>query len=225
MFKGQPFKEELSLRLTAIRRLLDATHSSIADESEDSSSTDASRDARGLAILLMFACYENLITSICRRLLEIAQTLRVGNRRLRRGFQLFAIHNQLQSLSNVSERKIWQETGIRLLDTVLDSRSCSINPDLFPVDGSFMRRSQIELLFQLFELGDPGVILKEVWGRLDTIVAERNQIAHGNLTSEEVGRRYSIAEINHLINLWEQRWCDFIDHIESSAQTRNFFRI
>ncbi|MAZ09762.1 MAG: hypothetical protein CMN90_08800 [Sutterellaceae bacterium] len=173
----------------------------------------------------MFACYENLITSICRRLLEIAQTLRVGNRRLKRGFQLFAIHNQLQSLSNVSERKIWQETGIRLLDTVLDSRNCSINPDLFPVDGSFMKRSQIELLFQLFELGDPGVILKEVWGRLDTVVAERNQIAHGNLTSEEVGRRYSIAEINHLINLWEQRWCDFIDHIESSAQTRNFFRI
>ncbi len=167
MFNGQPFKEELSLRLTAIRRLLDATHSSTADESEDSSSTDASRDARGLAILLMFACYENLITSICRRLLEIAQTLRVGNRRLKRGFQLFAIHNQLQSLSKVSERKIWQETGIRLLDTVLDSRNCSINPDLFPVDGSFMKRSQIELLFQLFELGDPGVVLKEVWGRFD----------------------------------------------------------
>lgn len=220
MFDGQPFRDELVRRLDAVRRILVAAHPA----SPPPGAPNAGREARGLAIVLLFASYENLLTSLCRRLLEVATTLRVGNRRLRKGFRLFAVHNQFQSVSGASEGRIWRDIGPRLLDCAFDSRQCSINPNLFPSDGSFMKRSQVALFCEIFELGAPGLVLQEVWNRLDTIVTERNGIAHGRLTPEEVGRNYSLTDIQALVDLWQQRWVSFIDHIESKAQHRGFYR-
>jgi hypothetical protein len=205
--------------LDAVRRLIDAT-----DQAHNPHAPDAGREARGLAIVLLFASYENLLKSLCRRLLEIASTLRVGNRRLRKGFRLFAVHNQFRSASRASDRKIWRDIGPSLMACVFDSRQCSIDPNLFPSDGSFMKRSQVSLFCEIFELGDPGFILKEIWDRLDTIVTERNGIAHGSLTPEEVGRNYSLTDIKTLVSVWQLRWVSFIDHIESKAQNRVFYR-
>jgi hypothetical protein len=220
MFDGQPYRDELIRRLNTIQHILDATHITPLP----AAIPDAGREARGLAIVLLFASYENLLTSLCRRLLEVAGTLRVGNRRLRKGFRLFAVHNKLRSVSNVSEGKIWRGKGLELLDCAFDSKYCSIDPNLFPSDGSFMKCSQVTIFCEIFELGDPGPILREVWDRLDTIVTQRNGIAHGGLTPEEVGRNYSLSDIQILMNLWLQRWTSFIDHIEARAQNREFYR-
>ncbi len=220
MFDGQPYRVELIRRLGTIRRMLDATHPAPSP----AAGPDAGREARGLAILLLFASYENLLTSLCRRLLEIASGLRVGNRRLRPGFRLFSVHNQLQAIPGASDGRIWRDIGPRLLDCAFDSRQCTINPNLFPADGSFMKRSQVALFCDVFELGNPGPILQEVWGRLDTVVTERNGIAHGRLTPEEVGRNYSLGDIRTLVDLWEERWVAFIGHVESQASDRGFYR-
>jgi hypothetical protein len=67
-------------------------------------------------------------------------------------------------------------------------------------------------------------VLREVWGRLDSIVSERNQIAHGRLTADEVGRNYSIGELMELVQLWRDRWGSFLGWVESKASTRDFFR-
>lgn len=88
-----------------------------------------------------------------------------------------------------------------------------------------MKRSQVELFCEIFDLGDPGPVLQEVWGRLNTVVTERNGIAHGSMTPEEVGRNYSLAEIQMLVNLWQQRWIDFINYVESRALKRSFYRL
>jgi hypothetical protein len=220
MFDGQLYRDELVRRLTAVRRVLDATH----PPELTTGVADAGREARGLAIVLLYASYENLLTSLCRRLLEIALTLRVGNRRLRDGLRLFAVHNKIRALSGSSDGKVWGGKGRDLLDCAFDTRRCTINPDLFPADGSFMKRSQVALFCDIFELGDPGPILAEVWSRLDTVVTERNGIAHGRLTPEEVGRRYSLSDVRGLVDIWERRWLCFIDHIESVAQDRSFYR-
>jgi len=67
-----------------------------------------------------------------------------------------------------------------------------------------MKRSQVSLISDIFGLGDPGKILKEIWERLDTIVIQRNYIAHGKMTPEEVGRSYSSSEVKNLVDLWKK---------------------
>jgi hypothetical protein len=220
MFTCQPYREELLRRISTIRRMLDVADPQVAP----ANNADISREVRGLVILLLFASYENLLKSLCRGLLEQAASLRVGNRRLRTGFRQFAVHTLLVSISDSTEKKIWKDSGRKLLDCAFHSRQCTIDTNIFPIDGSFMKRSQVKLFFDIFELGEPGAILKEVWDRLDTIVIERNDIAHGKLTPEEVGRAYSSADVKRLVDSWERRWLEFIDHIESKASVRDFFR-
>jgi hypothetical protein len=88
-----------------------------------------------------------------------------------------------------------------------------------------MRTSQVNTFCRIFELGDPAPVLREVWNRLDTIVSERNAIAHGRITPTEVGRAYSHQEINDLIKSWDMRWSDFLAWIERQASTRDFYRV
>lgn len=87
-----------------------------------------------------------------------------------------------------------------------------------------MKRSQVVLFSRLFGLDDPGPILKEVWSRLDTVVTERNNIAHGSLTADEVGRRYSLDDATELCRLWELRWSEFLSAAEVAGSTRAFYR-
>ena len=218
-FDASLYRVELERRVSTIRRIVEAAHVQLSGVV----GTDVSREARGLAIVLLFASYENLLTAVCRGLLEHASRLGFGNRQLRRGFRIFAAYHNMKSLRDVSEGRIWREVGFQLIDLVSDNVNCSINCDIFPVDGSFMKRTQVEVFCNLFELGNPASILREVWGRLDTIVNERNGIAHGRLTPEEVGRNYSIDEMRKLIDSWENRWKEFIIHISTRASSNSFF--
>jgi hypothetical protein len=218
MFEGKPYRDELLRRVSTIRRMLDVGDPLVPPPN------DIGREVRGLVILLLFASYENLLTSLCRGLLEQAASLRVGNRRLRTGFRQFAVHNVLVSISASTERKIWKEAGRKLLECAFATRECTIDTSIFPADGTFMKRSQVSLFFDIFELGDPGAILKEVWVNLDAIVAERNNIAHGKATPEEVGRAYSRDDVRTLVDSWETRWLEFIGHVESKASVRDFYR-
>jgi hypothetical protein len=220
MLSCGPHRTDLQNRLTAVRGILDATHSS----NTPPSGLDISREARGMSVVLLYAAYENLLVSLCRSLLETAIQLRVGNRRLKPGLQVFAAYNKLQAITSVTPPKLWGDFGFDLIDTLTSSNACTISPELFPNDGSNMRRSQVTTFCRVFNLGDPAPVLREVWSRLDTIVTERNGIAHGRLTPDEVGRNYSITDMMGLVAIWDERWNDFLTWVEGQASTRDFFR-
>ena len=180
---------------------------------------------RGLSVVLLFASYERLIKTLCRTVLETASALRVGTKRLKPGLRLFVAANKLEGITSVSMSKVWRSHGPALIG-LLDSTMCNaLQVNSFPDDGSFMRTSQVSLLCELFDIGDPGPILQEVWGRLDTVVVERNSIAHGTTTADEVGRRYTIHDLRTHVDDWQLRWSEFLDHVETMGSTRDFYRM
>jgi hypothetical protein len=211
-------RAELDDRMMSIRNLLDATHNT-------AHSPDASREARGLAIVLLYASYEHLLVSVCQSVLEKAGSLRVGNRRLRPGLQLFAAFPKLQAVQAGGSGSIWRGSGMEIVNTIIDRRGCSISPAVFPDDGSHMRRSQVTTVCNLLDFDPPAPILREVWERIDTIVSERNAVAHGRRTADEIGRNYTLLELTTLVDLWELRWKDFLAAAEARASTREFYRL
>lgn len=212
-------RNDFNAQLRSIRALLDATH-----QTSQPTSPDVSREVRGLCIVLLYASYERLLHSLCRAILEATKKLRVGNRRLKAGLQVFAAFQKLQSLNSVSPSAIWRGHGLEVVNALHESRACTIPPEVFPTDGSHMRHEQIHTFCTIFALDPPAPILREVWRRIDTIVSERNAIAHGALTADEVGRNYSVGELRQLVNLWELRWTTFLQQAEAKASTRDFFR-
>jgi hypothetical protein len=210
-------RAELIDRLGSVRTMLAATHGPAI------LSPNISREIRGVSIVLIYAAYENLLTSLCRLLLETAAQLRAGNKRLRPGLKVFATFNHLQAATAASQAKIWRDTGLEIVATMTHSSDCTVNANVFPTDGSHMKRGQIVTFCRLFELGEPGPILREVWDGLDTIVTQRNALAHGQATAAEIGRRYTHADLESLIDSWELRWNQFLDWVETRAATRAFF--
>ncbi len=175
--------------------------------------------------MLLFAAYENLLKSLTRTLLEAAIGLRVGNRRLQPGFRAFAMASAAESTRDVSLKKLYSHALPKLVEASdPGGRTCTILPGAFPADGSFMKQTQIKLWCQLFCVPEPRRILHRTWDSIDSVVAERNAIAHGSLTPQAVGRNYSERDIRLLIADWFADWHDFLDTVEALGQHRAFYR-
>lgn len=219
MIDLDPHRAALAERISVIESLIDETHP------QPPNVGPISREARGLAIVLLFASYENLLTSLTRTLLETALQLRVGNRRLQPGFQAFAIHNTVISAKNLSEKKLFTKALPALIETAtLGGRGCTIDPNIFPNDGSFMKSSQIIAWCALFKTGEPAALLQNIWNSIDSVVTQRNGVAHGRLTPQDVGRGYTESEIRTLISNWSKDWDNFLLHVANLASSRDFFR-
>jgi len=169
-------RDDLQDRLGSIRSLIDASHANTPGV------PDVSREARGLAVVLLYASYENLLTSLGASLLNTASSLRVGNRRLRPGLKVFAAYRELCAIGGVAPPKIWTR-GLAVVEQLDQTKTNSLNSGVvFPNDGSNFRTSQVRTFCNVFGLSDPAPVLREVWNRLDTIVADRNAVAHGRET-------------------------------------------
>lgn len=219
MITVQLHSDALSERIDVANRLIDETHP------VGGATGPISREARGLAVVLLFAAYENLLTSLTRTLLEGEIRCHVGNGRLRPGFRAFALEAAAKSVRDVSEKKLYSSALPSLVDVAAPGgRRCTLDPSSFPSDGSFMKRSQIQLWCRTFDIPHPARLLHRTWPVIDTVVSERNGVAHGRLTPEDVGRGYSEADMRGLIVNWHDDWKDFLLDVAARAQTRDFYR-
>jgi hypothetical protein len=175
--------------------------------------------------VLLFAAYENLLKSLTRTLLEGAIRCRVSNARLQPGFRAFALYSATQSALDRPKKELYSHILPNLvIVSSLGGRGCTINAAAFPDDGSFMKASQIELWCKVFDVGPPQAVLQRTWGSVNAIVSQRNAIAHGQRTPDDVGRNYTEADIRTLIQEWRDDWTDFLAHIGALASSRDFFR-
>jgi len=220
MISLQVHQADLDQRIAVAVKLIDETHPAGA------AAGPISREARGLAIVLLFADYENLLTSLTRTLLEGATRCRVSNRRLQPGFRAFALESAAKSIRGVSEKKLYLSALPKMVEAAAPGgRTCTIDTNAFPSDGSFMKRSQIQLWCTIFGVPIPSRLLSRTWADIDSVVTQRNGVAHGRLTPEEVGRDYTEGEIRVLIESWHLDWTDFLADVETRAQSRDFFRV
>ena len=205
-------RQALADRIAVVTSLIDETHPT------PPAIGPISREARGLAVVLLFAAYEDLLKSLTRTLLEAVVSMRISNSRLSPGFRVFAIRDAARSLRDVSERKLFETTIPKIVELVERSdRVPTLNTSDFPSDGSFMKRSQIEFWARTFQTGPPVVVLQRVWNNIDAVVAQRNAVAHGSQTPQDVGRNYTEGDIRRLTADWASDWDAFLVHVEALA--------
>lgn len=224
MINIQPYITDLNDRLDSAVRIIDVTHSTQTLDAPLATGS-ISREARGLTIVLIFAAYENLLRSLTRALLEAATKLRVSNRRLRPGFRAIALVASAKSVKDSSDKKLFSHGLPRLIETAsLGGRLCTIDTNTFPDDGSFMKTSQIHVWCKLFDIPNPHLLLHRTWNVIDAVVSQRNGVAHGRVTADEVGRIYTEADIRQLVENWRLDWVDFLQFVDSRASMRDFYR-
>lgn len=181
-----------------------------------------SRETRGLAMVILFAAYEKLLGSLAREILETTSTYRGHRRNLVPGLKLLSISGALQSVQGATKKNLWSTCGPKLSDQ-LASPAGTLDPSIFPGDGSFMNESQVVLFCEIFAVSDWRKALGKSFALLSEIRDGRNAVAHGRMTAEEVGRRTTYGDTLTKIDEWEAGWKRFLDQVEALAAHRSYF--
>jgi hypothetical protein len=71
----------------------------------------------------------------------------------------------------------------------------TLDDAVFPSDGSHFRVRQLQTIWAVFGLATPVVPEPRLLGRIEELVENRNAVAHGRRTPEEVGGRYSVSDV------------------------------
>ena len=152
----------------------------------------ARRAARGHIYVSLYGMYERTVAECVETAIDLVNNSAISVSRLKEGVLLFALRPDFDSYRSIAQEKTW-ERGLRLLRKLASADPAQL-VGVFPADGSFMRPSQLQLIWQLFDLtGDPWPQPRLI-GRINELVEARNHIAHGTEAPSERGRRISDGE-------------------------------
>ncbi|WP_178388223.1 MAE_28990/MAE_18760 family HEPN-like nuclease [Actinomyces naeslundii] len=223
MLSVKVYIDDLEERISVAEKLIDVTHKN-SNAGESDPDLDISREARGLVFVLLYASYENLLKTLTKGLLEYVNQFDVRFGELKPVFRSLALFPAAQSLRDVPEKLLLQKALPEFIDkSSSELTDWVIDINTFPSNGDSFRFSQIELWCRLFKVEDPGKILKRAGQHVNMVVKNRNAIAHGQMTPEQVGRSYSEDEVRGLIDDWRRAWLDFLDEVSRVSTSSDYF--
>jgi hypothetical protein len=158
---------------------------------------DVAQTFRGLIFVQAYAAYEYTVrTAIHQAIVEIAAK---GHsfRELKPCLLALFLDNELKAMRAAGEKRIW-ETRMALM-----TKTFSADPiaavEAVPHDGNYYRHTQLQMTFDVLGVKRAITTRRRYRYTIDEVVDARNEIAHGEATAAEVGRRYSYSEMRFRI--------------------------
>lgn len=205
---------EISLRIQEAREMLAAA-------SDSHMTPDAQRCVRGMIYVSLFGTYEYVAHEVVKTAIAIAnsESIKVGE--LTWGLVPFALHRDLSRFRDAGMARLWPSA--RNLVELPNGSDVAVCSDVFPSDGSYMKPSQLELIFSLFAIPvSPWPDMRFV-GRVHEMRGARNDIAHGTSTAGDYGGRLSDSEMKDRIDDIEALCSHVVASFQSHISTRSQF--
>lgn len=155
--------------------------------------------SKGLAFVQMYAIYEFTLHGAVEASIEAVCQLELSMGELRRELIALFLGNEFTSIRDCGVERRWKlQTQIMIKASSATSLTSS-NNKVFPTDGSHYRRSQLQTIWDIFGVTSSIVPSGRIYPLIDELVENRNAIAHGRRTSDDVGRGYSETDIDKKI--------------------------
>ena len=181
---------EATLRLDGVRAVLDLLKS--IDVKQDPRAEVALAGQKAVVYVWLAACVEDFVKRFLRLLLQD-----ISNQKLQ-----FARLEQLRKL------KKWRER-VAVLKQVFDVQEAVLGEAYLPLDRRTIEPEHLDVVWLVFGLPHtpfPGAIHKMA---LLDLSRGRNQVAHGEVRPEELGRSKTIPDLQKLVSHMD----DLIQHI------------
>lgn len=202
-------RAELQIRYASSDALL----RSVSVLESASGQRDASRSLKGLIFVQNYACYEYCVVQVVRALIRDFNARVVPVQRARVGLVALALDSAFTAARTCSVDKTWAVRA-ELVQGYRTSLSGSVPDAIFPKDGSFFRKSQLDLIWETFGLPNSSLPEPRLAGYVRELVEHRNAIAHGSERPEDVGGRYTTAEMQDRVRQTEK----ICNHLVDSAE-------
>jgi MAE_28990/MAE_18760-like HEPN len=164
--------------------------------------------AKGLLFVQLYAVYEYTVTSMVRAAVTQLKTQGISPKDARIELLSLLLNGELQSLSEPLNTAKWR-SRLDFLRKINSSDPCTTPDTVFPNEGSHYRKEQIEMIWEIFGVTASVVPNGRATGLILELVDNRNMVAHGGRTPEEVGRAVSKASAFEKIAL-TKKLCDYL---------------
>ncbi|HTT99370.1 MAG TPA: MAE_28990/MAE_18760 family HEPN-like nuclease [Rhizomicrobium sp.] len=158
---------------------------------------DVSQVAKGMIFVQVYAAYEYTVKSVVQSTVDGINSHGTKMEDLLPTILCIYLNPELMSIRDVGEKGIW-DARLKLFDKAFSKSVATVN-SVTPHDGSHYKYSALELIFRVFSITRLPVRRRSHISRINEVVNNRNQIAHGSERAEEVGRRYTREDILHIM--------------------------
>lgn len=155
--------------------------------------------AKGLVFVQLYAIYEYTVKSIVKEAINDLKVKPTPISALRLELLSLALHPEVSSVIDSNRNKQW-DSRVALFNKVNSVVPFDIDDTVFPDDGSHFRAAQLRTVWKLFGITQPIVPGNRFLGRIEELVEHRNAIAHGRDTASNIGRRFSVPDIDDRID-------------------------
>lgn len=229
------------------REVLECIHLLDSTTRDSPESALVGRSTRGYVYVSLFSAFESFFRVATKILIQEFNSQNIRFADAANSFQLLALarfHNEKlisplkdheENLLKTSTReearlkaeefraKNWLQRYQRLLTFVSTDDPLSLETSIFPDNGSYFAYSQIELWFTIFNIPLPPS-LPQFQYHYTAIRKRRNEISHGEMTAEEVGRNSSTSEVRELAEKVEKLLDTLCDVLIEASSRPDFFR-
>ena len=139
--------------------------------------------AKGLIFVQLYGVIEYTVTSTIAKCISCINSDGIKLSDVKEIIFSMALDRELSSLIYVNSKK-WDKR-YNVFEKIRDDIVINIEDDVMPTDGQNIRYRQLESIWKTFCLNDPIFHDGKFRGRLEDIVSNRNNIAHGNQSSAE----------------------------------------
>lgn len=182
-----PLRSEIEGRFAAVEAFFKANRKQ-----------EVSPTIRGLAFVQIYAAYEYASRAAVAAAIADISAKKLRLKDLRAPIAALFLAPELEGLQTQAKKKIW-EARIGLIEKLYSKDTATVPPATFPLDGEHFRSSQLVLIFKIFGITRRPTRRGPHMLRIDEVVENRNDIAHGLSTPEAVGGRYTRADVLRII--------------------------
>jgi len=184
-------RNEVDIRLLAVQQSLIAIARVEADAAFPA---DVSKTLKGLVFVQLYAVYEYCVTTSVQTGIRAVNSSNLALRDLRHELLSLALDDGCRSLADCGASRTW-DVRLNLMARTRSSDPVQAPETVFPADGTHYRVGQLSTIWSLFGIVEPCVPDNRFIGRIDELVELRNGIAHGRMTAEDVGSRFSLTDL------------------------------
>ena len=160
---------------------------------------DLAATAKGLAFVHLYSAYEYTVRSVVKIAIDAINTHGHRMKDLAPSLLTLYLDPELSSLRDTGGANVWS-ARLKIFERAFSTDGLSLSTNTKPPsDGSHYRHTQLVTIFNVFGISRLPVRRRRHLYRIDEVVGNRNKVAHGEEAASDIGRRYSRADLIHII--------------------------
>ena len=185
--------------------------------------TENQKICKGLFFVYLYGIWEATVMAVLQQTIMAVNQANISIQDGIYDIYTLAFSDEYNSLYSAGDKTKWQKR-MKIAEKLKRNDTLMINTSAIPTDGKNIQIQQLQSIAQSFGMTKSVLPRPEIQGHLHTVVQNRNYIAHGDYTPEEIGGRFSKSDLERIYNEMNTLAMYVIDCYDEYIQNRSYLK-